>query len=81
MLDRTLIVSYLKMIIKMSRLPPWKNFCGRPWIIVLSRFCFLVTFVLSLITNCLLLSVLLISVANIQSQLTSCSYFIKITCN
>jgi len=40
--------------------PPWKNFCGRPWMIVLSRFRF---FVLSLITNYLLLSVLLISVA------------------
>jgi len=21
--------------------PPWKNFCGRPWMIVLSRFRFL----------------------------------------
>jgi len=29
-LERTLIVSYLKMINKMSRLPAWKNFCGRP---------------------------------------------------
>jgi len=40
--------------------PPWKNFCGRPWMIVLSRFRF---FVFSLITNCLLLSVLLLAVA------------------
>jgi len=35
--------------------PPWKKFCGRPWMIVLSRFRF---FVLSLITNYLFLSVL-----------------------
>jgi len=25
------IVSNLKRISKISTLPPWKNFCGRPW--------------------------------------------------
>jgi len=55
-----LILSNLKMINKMPTLPPWKNFCGRPWMIVLSRFRF---FVLSLVRNCFFLSVLLISVA------------------
>jgi len=46
--------------------------------IVLSRFRFLV---LSLITNCLFLSVLLLSVAKEPNQPASCYYFIKITCN
>jgi len=41
-LEGTLIVSNLKMINKMSTFPPWKNFCGRPWMIVLSRFRFFV---------------------------------------
>jgi len=49
--------------------------------IVLSRFRFFVTFVLSLITNCLLLSVLLISVAKSTESTGSCYYFIQITCN
>ena len=39
------------MINKMLTLPPQKYFCGRPWMIVLSRFRFFVTFVLSLITS------------------------------
>jgi len=43
--------------------PRWKKLCGRPWMIVLSRFRFFVTFVLSLIANYLFLSVLLVSVA------------------
>jgi len=63
MLERTLTVSNLKMINKMSTLPPLENFCWRQWMIVLSRFCFFVTFVLSLITNCSFLSVLFISVS------------------
>jgi len=63
MLERTLIVSNLKMINKMSTLPLLENYCWRPWMIVLSRFRFFVTFVLLLITNCLFLSVLLISVS------------------
>jgi len=46
--------------------------------IVLSRFRFLV---LPLITNCLFLSVLLLSVAKEPNQPASCYYFIKITCN
>jgi len=46
--------------------------------IVLSRFRFLV---LSLITNCLFLSVLLLSVAKEPNQPASCYYCIKITCN
>jgi len=62
-LEGTLIVSNLKMMNKMPTLPPWKNFCARQWIIVLSRFRFFDTFVLSFITNCLFLTVLLLSVA------------------
>jgi len=48
--------------------------------IVLSRFRFFVTFVFSLITNCLFLSVLL-TLQNKQNQPASCYYFIKITNN
>jgi len=47
--------------------------------IALSRFRFFVTFVLSLITNCLFLSVLLIRFRNEQNHPYSCCYFIKIT--
>jgi len=46
--------------------------------IVLSRFRFFVTFVLSLITKCLFLSVLLIRFRNEQNHPAS-YYFIKIT--
>jgi len=49
--------------------------------IVLFRFVFFVTFVFPLITNCLFLSVLLISVTKQENQPASCYYFIKITCN
>jgi len=48
--------------------------------IVLSSFRFSVTFVLSRITNCLFLSVLLISVSK-ETESTRFYYFIKITCN
>jgi len=49
-LEGTLILSNLKMINKMPTLsPPWKNFCERPWMVLLSRFRF---FVLSSIRNC-----------------------------
>jgi len=30
-------VSNLKMISKMSTLPPWKNVCGRPWLLPFSK--------------------------------------------
>jgi len=46
--------------------------------IVLSRFSFLV---LSLIANCLFLSVLLLSIAKQPNERTSRYYVIKITCN
>jgi len=49
--------------------------------IVVSRFRFSVTFVLSRITNCLFLSILLFRFQNKQNQPTSCYYFIKITYN
>jgi len=39
-LEGTLIISNLKMINKMLTFPPRKNFCGRPWMIVLTRFRF-----------------------------------------
>ena len=64
-----LIVSNLKMINKCWPFPPRKNFCGCPWMIVLSRFRFFATFVLSRIMNCLFLSVLLISVSK-STELT-----------
>jgi len=47
--------------------------------IVLSRFRFFVTFVVSLMTNCSFLSVLLIRLQNEQNHPASCYYFIKIT--
>jgi len=43
---------------------PQKKFCRRPWMIVLSRFRFFVTFVLSLTTNCLFLSVRLVIISS-----------------
>jgi len=63
MLERTVIISNLKIINKMSTFPPLENYCWYPWMIVLSCFRFFVTFVLLLITNCLFLSVLLILVS------------------
>jgi len=39
------------MINKMLTFPPRKNFCERPWMVVLTRFRFVVSFVLSLITS------------------------------
>ena len=70
--EGTLIVSNLKMINKMSTFPPWKNFCARLWMIVLSRFhslrivCF---FPFSF------------RLQNKKNQPVCCYYFIKITCN
>jgi len=65
MLERTLIVSHLKIINKTPTLSPLEKFLLTPMNDVLSRFRFFVTVVLLLIsiTNCLLLSVPLISVS------------------
>jgi len=58
MLERTLIVSNLKMINKMSTLPPLEKF-----LLTSMNDSAFVSFVLLLVTNCLFLSVLLISVS------------------
>jgi len=63
MLEGTLIVSNLKIINKMSTLPPLEIFLRTPMNDRAFSLSLFVTFVLLLITNCLFLSVLLISVA------------------
>jgi len=63
MLEGTLIVSYLKMKNKISTLPPLEKVLRKLMNDRAFSLSLFVTSVLSLITNCLFLSVFLISVA------------------
>jgi len=66
---------------KMSTLPPLEKVLRTLMNDRAFSLSLFVAFMLSLITNCLFLSVHLIRLQNKQNQPASCSYFIKITCN